>query len=215
MKLIFDLLFVILFSPLIILLYLIGAFIVFLSDGFPIHFISYRVGIHQKEFRLYKLRTMKVQHDSNKSLITDKNDQRIIKWGRVLRKLKIDEFPQFLNILNRSMSIIGPRPEIKDFIKFYNEDQKKTLNVLPGLACLGSLYYFLFQIEEGNSQYIEKQLPIKLNLDLYYIKMYKKYSILYDFYLIVVTFFFIIIRILNFDKKNIIASLFFKNKHSF
>lgn len=212
MKLLFDFILVILFSPLILILYCIGAFTVFLSDGFPLHFISKRVGTKGKEFRVYKLRTMKNNSNSINSYITDVNDKRIIRGGEILRKLKIDELPQFINVLNRSMSIIGPRPEVSEIVQYYNVHQKETLSVLPGLACLGSLYYFLFQIEEGSSSYLEKQLPIKLNLDLYYIKMYKKYSILYDLYLIVVTIFFIIISILEIDKENTIAKYFFRNK---
>lgn len=209
-KLLFDYLLVILFFPIFLTLYLFGVIVVFFSDGLPIHYISYRVGLQNKDFRFYKLRTMKNLGDDKSDHITDSNDVRIFKGGNLLRKLKIDEIPQLINVLNRSMSIIGPRPEIRELVNKYNSKQLETLNMLPGLACLGSLYYYLFQIDEGNKNYETEQLPLKLSLDLYYINKFKQFGIFYDVFIIIVVLFFILIKSLKINPKPLADRFFYK-----
>ena len=165
---------------------LIAAVGIKLSSNGPVLYRAKRMGKDGKPFIAYKFRTMRVGADRSGS-ITALNDTRIFPWGDILRKTKADELPQLFNILQGTMSIIGPRPEDVDIVnKYYTEEEKKTLSVLPGLASPGSIFNYthggqFLKKETTAESYAEEFLHIKLALDLYYLK---NWSLLYDMELI-------------------------------
>ncbi len=163
-------------------LMLIAAIGVKFSSKGPIFYKAKRMGKDMKPFDVYKFRTMHVNADKEGS-ITATNDSRIFLFGNLLRKLKIDELPQLLNIIGGTMSIIGPRPESIDIVeRFYSEEQKRTLHMLPGLASPGSVFNYTHSEkylgeENAEEDYVKKLMPVKLAMDLYYVD---HFSIGYD-----------------------------------
>jgi len=158
----FDLLFIIFSLPISLLLFLIGAFIVKLSSQGPIIFKQSRIGKNGKHFKLYKLRTM--YFDSTFKGYTTENDKRIFPLGKILRTTKIDELPQFFNILLGQMSLIGPRPE--------------TVEIVNELDSQNSYYELRHLIRPGLTGWAQVNDPRanpsknfqKLEYDLYYVK---------------------------------------------
>ncbi len=133
-----------------------------------------RVGKNNVEFYLYKFRTMVVDADKKGQLTVGMRDTRITRIGYFLRKYKLDEFPQLINVLNGEMSIVGPRPEVKKYVDLYTENQKKVLNALPGLTDPASLAFIneneiLGNAENPEEKYIQEVMPQKLELNLQYI----------------------------------------------
>ena len=169
------------------------------SSKGPIIYKATRMGKNLKPFVIYKFRTMRVGSDIEGS-ITSINDNRIFLWGDVLRKLKIDELPQLLNVLQGTMSIIGPRPEDIEIVNnYYTAEEKKTLEVLPGLACPGSIFNYTHgeqYLSEGNTDdaYVSNLLHEKLALDMYYIE---NWSILYDIELVIRTIYVVLITTIS------------------
>ena len=185
MKRAFDLLFAVcfllVFSPVYIITYII---IKVVSPG-PAFFKAKRVGLHGKVFDCYKFRSMRV--DSGKvKLTTLQNDDRIFPFGKFIRKTKIDEMPQALNILFGDMSVVGPRPEdTVNADKMYQGEYKHILDVKPGLTSPASLYdYTHGEKYEDESLYEKEFVPQKLRLELYYVK---HQSFWYDIKLILKT----------------------------
>ena len=177
---IFSFLFFVLLSPLVLVII---ALVVIDSKGSPF-FSQVRIGRHGREFVLYKVRTMRPSEKG--SQITIGADKRITRIGKVLRKYKLDELPQLLNILKGEMSFIGPRPEVPKYVQHYSEEQKKVLNVRPGLSDPASLMYFneaelLSNSSNPEKTYLEDILPAKLALSLDYIE---NRSFIYDLKLI-------------------------------
>ena len=101
-----------------------------------------RVGKNGISFRLWKFRTMRVDADKLGKLTVGMRDPRITRVGYFIRKSKLDEFPQFLNVLTGEMSIVGPRPEVQEYVDLYTSDQRKVLTVKPGITDYASLEYF-------------------------------------------------------------------------
>jgi lipopolysaccharide/colanic/teichoic acid biosynthesis glycosyltransferase len=133
-----------------------------------------RVGKNQKHFRLLKFRTMFTGSDSKGLLTIGSSDSRVTRTGKFLRKTKLDELPQLLNILAGDMSFVGPRPEVPKYVALYNDEQKKVLSVRPGLTDYASMEYInesdlLAQQSDPEKFYIETVMPEKLNLNLKYI----------------------------------------------
>lgn len=134
-----------------------------------------RVGMYNKDFKLYKFRTMYEESDHGSLITIGENDARITKIGAFLRKYKIDEFPQFLNILKGEMSIVGPRPEVRKYVDMYTEEQMKVLSVRPGLTDYASIRYvnenaLLAASDNPEETYIQEIMPDKLALNLKYIQ---------------------------------------------
>jgi len=132
-----------------------------------------RVGKNGIEFGLLKFRSMAKGADKG-SQITIGNDSRVTKVGRFIRKYKIDELPQLINILRGEMSVVGPRPEVKKYVDLYTDEQLKVLTVLPGLSDYASIEYFneqiiLGQAKNPDKEYIDVVMPAKLKLNLKYI----------------------------------------------
>ena len=175
MKRIFD----IIVSSLILLFFLpIGIFIAILivleSKG-GIFYLQERVGLNGESFYLYKFRTMRPDSDKAGKLTVGMRDPRITKVGYFIRKYKIDEFPQFLNVISGKMSIVGPRPEVREYVNQYSEDEKKILNVKPGITDYASLEYFdesrlLGEAENPRETYIQDIMPAKIKLNKKYLE---------------------------------------------
>ena len=158
------------------------------SDG-PIFFKQIRVGENGENFEILKFRTMVVDAEKLGRQITVGNDNRITKVGGFLRKYKLDELPQLINVFKGDMSLVGPRPEVPRYVKLYTEEQRKVLNVKPGITDLASLKYkdeneLLGKAENPDECYINTNMPDKLALNLEYIN---KSNIFYDIYIIITT----------------------------
>lgn len=177
-------------SALAVLLPLMGvaALAIKLSDPGPVLYRATRAGRHGKPFTMFKFRTMRV-HGAG-SVITAAQDDRIFPLGQLLRKLKVDEIPQLFNVLLGQMSIVGPRPEAIDIVRYhYHAAHMETLDVLPGLASPGSIYNYthgeqVIGQENPERDYLDKLLPIKLGLELVYVR---RRSLCYDLAIIVRT----------------------------
>lgn len=131
--------------PVFLVILIIVAPLIYFEDKGTIFYSSERLGKNGKKFKMYKLRTMKMNsidiRNKDRSTFNSKNDQRVTKIGKVLRKLSIDETPQILNILKHQMSLIGPRPDLPEHIHYYNETEKKKLQVLPGITGYNQAYF--------------------------------------------------------------------------
>lgn len=133
-----------------------------------------RVGRDNVDFQLYKFRTMCPGADKSSQITIGADDVRITKVGSFLRKYKIDEFPQFLNILKGEMSIVGPRPEVRKYVDMYTPEQMRVLSVRPGLTDYASIRYvneneLLAESENPEQTYIQEIMPDKLMLNLKYV----------------------------------------------
>jgi lipopolysaccharide/colanic/teichoic acid biosynthesis glycosyltransferase len=174
MKRIFDLL----FSIIVLLLFfpigvLIASCIIFDSKG-GVFYKQERVGKDGKLFYLLKFRSMYV-NSSLKGTLTVGDDSRITRVGSLIRKLKLDEFPQFLNVVLGDMSIVGPRPEVPEFVALYSEEQRRVLSVRPGITDEASLAYFeesklLATSTNPKKTYIEEIMPAKITINLAYLE---------------------------------------------
>jgi len=167
--LLFSLIGLIVLSPVI----LIFALLIVIDDfGSPLY-IQERVGINGKTFKLLKLRSMK--NRSGGLLISTSNDSRITAIGKFIRKYKIDELPQLLNVLMGSMSIVGPRPEVSKYVRLFSETQRKVLLVRPGITDYASITFkneneILGNSQDPESTYINYILPRKLRLNMIWIR---------------------------------------------
>jgi lipopolysaccharide/colanic/teichoic acid biosynthesis glycosyltransferase len=133
-----------------------------------------RVGKNGVLFKLWKFRTMRVDADKFGKLTVGMRDPRITRVGYFIRKSKLDEFPQFINVLTGEMSIVGPRPEVQEYVDLYTSDQRKVLSVKPGITDYASLEYFkenelLGQSENPRETYIHEIMPAKIELNKKYI----------------------------------------------
>lgn len=179
--LLFAILFLIVFSPVYLLSYII---IKIVSPG-PAIYKAKRVGKDGKLFNCYKFRSMRV--DSGKvRLTTLENDDRIFPFGKFIRKAKIDEMPQVVNILKGEMSVVGPRPEDQENAdKVYVGEYKHIMDVKPGLTSTASLYdYTHGELFEDEESYEREFMPKKLKLELYYVN---HRSFWYDIVLVIRT----------------------------
>ena len=133
-----------------------------------------RIGKNNKPFKLLKFRSMRRSFDRG-SKITIGKDPRITKIGAFIRQYKIDELPQLINIVKGDMSVVGPRPEVKQYVNLYSDEQLKVLAVKPGLTDFASIAYFneqelLGKAEDPHEMYVETIMPQKLKLNLEYIE---------------------------------------------
>ena len=134
-----------------------------------------RVGKDNKDFYLYKFRTMVTGADKKGQLTVGNKDSRITRVGYFLRKFKLDEFPQLINVLKGDMSVVGPRPEVRKYVAMYNAQQLEVLSVRPGLTDIASIEYIneselLARAEDPEQLYIDKIMPEKLALNMKYIR---------------------------------------------
>ncbi len=166
------------------------SFFIFITSKGGVFFVQLRVGKNNKDFKLYKFRTMFLNSDSKGLLTVGNNDKRITKLGYYLRKNKLDELPQLINVLNGTMSLVGPRPEVRRYVNLYNSEQKSILDVKPGITDLASIMYYneneiLANSVNPEQTYINEIMPIKLELNKQYIN---EMSLLTDLKIIFKTF---------------------------
>lgn len=173
-KRLFDIFFSsIAFVILLPVLLIIGILIIIDSKG-GIFYTQIRVGKNNRDFNLLKFRTMRKNSDKKGLLTVGGKDNRITKIGYYLRKLKLDELPQLINILKGDMSIVGPRPEVRKYVQLYTKEQKQVLKVKPGLTDFASIQYFneneiLGKSKDPEKTYITEIMPHKIKLNLKYI----------------------------------------------
>ena len=174
-KRIFDCLFssigLIIISPIFILLSLLIA----LDSQGGIFYKQVRIGKNMRPFKLFKFRTMYANSDKKGLLTVGDNDNRITRVGYYLRKYKLDELPQLINVLIGDMSFVGPRPEVEKYVKLYNNEQQKVLSVKPGITDWASIRYvneseLLARSSEPEKTYINEIMPAKLAINLEYVK---------------------------------------------
>lgn len=154
---------------------LIAAIGIVLSDPGPVVYRARRVGRDGRIFEMLKLRSMRAARDAGPS-ITATVDDRVFPWGHLLRRLKIDELPQLLHVVDGTMSLVGPRPEDPDIVaEHFTEADRDVLAVRPGLVSPGTLFYFthgerLVGSEDPRGEYLHRVLPVKLELDRIYVR---------------------------------------------
>ncbi len=158
------------FSPFFIFISLL---ILATSKG-GIFYSQVRVGKDRKEFNLLKFRTMKPDSDKVGQITVGTNDSRITGIGKFLRKFKLDEIPQLINVIKGDMSIVGPRPEVPKYVNQYSQEQLKVLTIRPGLTDLASIEYIneneiLGKSDNPEKEYVEVIMPKKLTLNIQYI----------------------------------------------
>lgn len=133
-----------------------------------------RIGKNLKPFKLFKFRSMYTDADKKGLLTVGNNDNRITKIGYYLRKYKLDELPQLINVFIGNMSFVGPRPEVEKYVKLYNNEQLKVFNVKPGITDWASIQYvneneLLAKSKNPEKTYIDEIMPAKLKLNLAYV----------------------------------------------
>ncbi len=152
-------------------IWILSIFLTLTSDWGPIFYFANRVGKDNKQFKMWKFRSMRVVRNANESSLRP-NQDRIFWWGKWMRKLKIDELPQLINILNGTMSIVGPRPAAVDQISITRGSVNAIASTVPcGLTSQSSLWDYIYGDKfENEDEYIQKVLPIRLKLDIYYVR---------------------------------------------
>ena len=140
----------------------------------PVFYRQVRVGRGNRDFYLYKFRSMRVGADRQGLITVGGNDPRVTRPGHFIRKYKLDEFPQLINVIKGDMSIVGPRPEVRKYVEMYTPEQMKVLCVRPGLTDPASIRYrneneLLATVEDPERYYREVIMPDKLRLSLEYV----------------------------------------------
>jgi len=132
-----------------------------------------RIGRKGKPFRLIKFRSMKPNADREGKLTVGEGDPRVTRMGTFIRKYKLDEFPQFINVLKGEMSVVGPRPEVLEYVAQYSDEQRRVLDFKPGITDLASITYFeenklLANAADPQQTYIKEIMPEKIRINLAY-----------------------------------------------
>lgn len=169
-------------SPLLIIM----AIWIKLDSTGPVFYRQVRVGRDNKDFRIFKFRSMRVGADKQGLITVGGRDPRVTRSGYFIRKYKLDEFPQLINVFIADMSLVGPRPEVRKYVDMYTPEQMHVLDVRPGVTSLASIRYrneneLLKKAENPDQYYIDVIMQDKLAIDLEYVK---KASFWYDIKLI-------------------------------
>ena len=183
-----DILFSLLGLIILLPVFLIVAVLIKCSSKGPVFFLQKRVGKGNRDFSLIKFRTMYQDADRKGLLTVGQRDPRITPVGYFLRKYKIDELPQLINVLKGDMSLVGPRPEVRKYVDLYNDEQRQILNFRPGITDLASIKYvneneILSQAEDPEAYYIQHIMPDKIRLNLEYLRqptLKKYFSIIFQ-----------------------------------
>ena len=174
------------FSPIFIIL----AIWIKLDSKGPIFYRQVRVGRHNKDFRIFKFRSMRVGSDKGSLVTIGGRDPRITRSGYFIRKFKLDELPQLINVFVGDMSLVGPRPEVRHYVDYWTEEQMHVLDVRPGITDPASIKFrneneILEKAEDPEKYYIDVVMQEKIKLYLEYVE---KSSFWYDIKLIFKTF---------------------------
>ncbi|MDY5534065.1 sugar transferase [Butyricimonas virosa] len=156
----------------------------------PVFYRQVRVGRGNKDFRIFKFRSMRVGSDKKGLITVGGHDPRVTRSGYFIRKYKLDEFPQLINVFTGDMSLVGPRPEVRKYVDMYTAEQMHVLDVKPGVTSLASIRYrneneLLEKAADPDRYYVEVVMQDKLAIDLEYVR---KASLGYDIKLIFHTF---------------------------
>lgn len=170
--------------------FLLVALLIKLESNGPVLFFQTRVGLNNKDFKLFKFRSMFMDAEKRGQLTVGMRDPRITRVGYYLRKFKLDELPQLLNVIKGDMSLVGPRPEVRKYVNLYNTRQMQVLAVRPGITDYASIKFInenelLAKASDPEAFYISDIMPQKLELNLSYIN---QKGILKDILLIIKTF---------------------------
>ena len=141
----------------------------------PVFYRQTRVGRYGRDFRIFKFRSMRVGSDKGRQITVGERDPRITRFGYFIRRYKIDELPQLINVFLGDMSVVGPRPEVRKYVDLYSEEQRKVFQVRPGITDLASIKYrneneLLSQVDDPDTYYIDVIMPDKLTINLEYIR---------------------------------------------
>jgi lipopolysaccharide/colanic/teichoic acid biosynthesis glycosyltransferase len=173
-------------SPLFIIL---AIWIKLDSEG-PVFYRQVRVGFKNKDFRIFKFRSMRVGADKGSLVTIGGHDPRVTRSGYFIRKFKFDELPQLINVFLGDMSLVGPRPEVRHYVDYWTPEQMHVLDVRPGITDPASIKFrneneLMEKAEDPEKYYIEVIMQEKIKLYLEYVE---KHSFWYDFGLILKTF---------------------------
>lgn len=140
----------------------------------PVFYRQVRVGRYNKDFRLFKFRSMRPGSDRKGLITVGGRDPRVTRSGYYIRKYKLDELPQLINVFIGDMSLVGPRPEVRKYVDMYDAEQMHVLDVRPGITSLASIRYrdendILAVAEDPDRAYIEQVMPDKIAIDLEYV----------------------------------------------
>jgi lipopolysaccharide/colanic/teichoic acid biosynthesis glycosyltransferase len=132
-----------------------------------------RIGRKGQPFKLIKFRSMRPNADRDGKLTVGERDPRVTRVGTFIRKYKLDEFPQFINVLKGEMSVVGPRPEVVEYVRQYSDEQRRVLDFKPGITDLASITYFeenklLANAADPQQTYVEEIMPEKIRINLAY-----------------------------------------------
>jgi lipopolysaccharide/colanic/teichoic acid biosynthesis glycosyltransferase len=175
-------------------LFLILAIWIKLDSKGPVFYRQVRVGLHNKDFRIFKFRSMRVGADKGSLVTIGGHDPRVTRSGYFIRKFKFDELPQLINVFVGDMSLVGPRPEVRHYVDYWTQEQMHVLDVRPGITDPASIKFrneneLMEQAEDPEKYYIEVIMQEKIKLYLEYVE---KHSFLYDIGLIFKTFWVIV-----------------------
>ena len=171
LDIVFSLSGILILLPIFIVIYLL---VIFESKGGGFY-IQNRVGRRGIDFKLYKFRSMRSGSDKKGLITVGGRDPRMTRIGVLIRKFKLDELPQLFNVLNGTMSLVGPRPEVRKYVELYTSEQLKVLNVRPGITDYASIEYVDENVMLGlaidpEKVYIEEIIPHKIRLNMTYIE---------------------------------------------
>lgn len=155
----------------------------------PVFFRQVRITQYARKFSIFKFRTMECRAEEKGTLVTVKNDPRVTRVGRILRKYRLDELPQLLNIINGEMTFVGTRPEVEKYVKAYTDEMKATLLLPAGVTSLASICYkdeekLLENAENADRVYITEILPQKMKYNL---EAIRKFSLRNEFFIMIKT----------------------------
>jgi lipopolysaccharide/colanic/teichoic acid biosynthesis glycosyltransferase len=175
-------------------LFLVLAIWIKLDSKGPVFYRQVRVGYKNKDFRIFKFRSMRLGADKGSLVTIGGHDPRVTRSGYFIRKFKFDELPQLINVFLGDMSLVGPRPEVRHYVDYWTPEQMHVLDVRPGITDPASIKFrneneLMEQAEDPEKYYIEVIMQEKIKLYLEYVE---KQSFLYDIGLIFKTFFVII-----------------------
>lgn len=173
MKRLFDLMFSIMGLLVLLPVFIVIAIGIKSTSKGSILYKQIRVGKNNKEFKIHKFRTMFLDADKFGLLTVGKKDKRVTAIGYYLRKYKLDELPQLLNVFLGDMSFVGPRPEVRKYVDLYNIEQLKVLNIKPGITDLASIEFrneneLLSNQKDPENYYITVIMPKKIKINLEY-----------------------------------------------
>ena len=175
MKRFFDVLFSGVLIIVLVPLGIVVSILIVLDDFGSPFFVQQRVGLNGKNFGLLKFRSMRKNAESKGQLTVGMKDNRITRSGYFIRKYKIDELPQLVNVFLGEMSVVGPRPEVPKYVLLYNEEQQNVLSIKPGITDFASIEYvreneLLSASSDPEETYIKEIMPAKLALNLKYVR---------------------------------------------